>query len=380
MNEVKQKVLIFGGSFDPPHRGHAALLRAAVKKIRPNKILIVPNHQSPLKDSPRAPSKERLIMVRLGILDSLPLKIKAISFLDAREARARRKVFTTETLSALKGDLHFVCGQDSAENFGRWKNPSRLKSQATWWYGARPGSRGKVPGHFKKIPGAFPDISSTELRSDLALDRDTSKELAPAVMAYIKARNLYGNGLVTRLKSTLKPSRYEHTLNVASLAESLARRWGADADKARLAGLLHDAGRRFSPPQLARFARGRRRILNVPNINEILALDPMLIHAYASAYLARTEFGVADKEVLSAIRRHTLGDKRLSLLDKILYVADATSIDRTHASAARTRALAYNDLDLALKNCVAEKLIHAVSRHAWLHPLTIHLWNSLAPL
>ena len=355
-----------------------SLLKAAVKKIRPGKIIIVPAHQSPLKGSPHAPSKDRLIMVRLGILDSLPLKIKAISFVNTREARARHPVFTCETLSALKGDLHFVCGQDSAESFGRWKNPSRLKSQATWWYGARPGSQGRVPGHFNKVTGTFPDISSTEIRSNIALDRDCSRELSPKVLAYIKARNLYGNDLVTRLKSTLTPSRYEHTLNVASLAESLARRWGANPDKARLAGLLHDAGRRFSPHQLARFARGRR--LNVPNMNEIIALDPMLLHAYASEHLARTEFGVADKEVLSAIRRHTLGDRKLSLLDKILYVADATSIDRTHASAAQTRALAYTDLDSALKNTVAEKLIHATSRHAWLHPLTIHLWNSLAPL
>jgi predicted HD superfamily hydrolase involved in NAD metabolism len=158
----------------------------------------------------------------------------------------------------------------------------------------------------------------------------------------------------------------------------LARRWGASPDKARLAGLLHDAGRRFSPPQLARFARGRR--LRVPNISEILALDPMLLHAYVSEYLARTEFNVNDTEILNAIRRHTLGDRRLSLLDRILYVADATSLDRSHASAAETRALAFTDLDAALKNCVAEKLIHATSRHAWLHPLTIHLWNSLAPL
>ncbi|MBI5246975.1 MAG: bis(5'-nucleosyl)-tetraphosphatase (symmetrical) YqeK [Elusimicrobia bacterium] len=372
------KVLVYGGSFDPPHRGHEALLRAAVKKIRPDKIIIVPNHQSPLKGSPHAPSKDRLIMVRIGILDTLPLKIKVISIVNTREARARRPVFTHETLSALKGDLHFVCGQDSAESFGRWKNPSRLESQATWWYGARPGAKGKVPGHFKKIPGAFPDISSTEIRSDLALDHDCSRELSPKILAYIKTRNLYGNGLVTRLKSSLKPSRYEHTLNVASLAESLARRWGANPDKARLAGLLHDAGRRFTPPQLARFARVRR--LKVPNLSEIIALDPMLIHAYASEYLARTEFGIADKEVLSAIRRHTLGDKRMNLLDKILYVADATSIDRTHPNASKIRALAYNDLDAALRSSVAEKLIYTTSRHAWLHPLTVHLWNSLAPL
>ncbi len=174
----------------------------------------------------------------------------------------------------------------------------------------------------------------------------------------------------------LSPFRYEHTLNVASLAEALARRHGANPDKARLAGLLHDAGRRYSPPALAAYARRRR--LKVPELKTILTLDPMLLHAYASEDLARREFGVADPEVLGAIRRHTLGDRRLNLLDRVLYTADACSADRTHPGAAATRALAFVDLEAALQRCVCEKLAHALSREAWLHPLTISLWNRLA--
>jgi len=336
----------------------------------------VPAYQAPMKDAPQASAKDRLIMVRLGILNPLPLKIRRLCRIDAREARARRPVFTVETLSALTGDLHFVCGQDSAASFPKWKNPSRLKSLATWWYGARPGSKAIPPAHFRKIPGEFPSISSTEIRSRLALGQDCSKELHPAVSDYIDDRLLYGKRMGARLSTALSPSRYEHTLNVASLAESLARRWGADPAKARLAGLLHDIGRRYRPHDLARYARRRR--LAIPERDAVLRLDPMLLHAYASADIARREFGVADKEVLGAIRRHTLGDRRLNLLDKILYVADASSLDRSHSNASETRALAYTDLDAALKRCVSEKLMHAISREAWLHPLTINLWNSLA--
>ncbi len=372
------KTLVFGGTFDPPHRGHAALLHAAAIKIRPDKIVIVPAFQSPLKGSPQAKIADRLTMVRLGILDSLPLNIRNRCRLNAREARARRPVFTYETLGALKGELHFVCGQDSALSFNKWRNPALLKSQATWWYGPRPGAAGKVPSHFRRIPGTFPAISSTELRSKLALDQDCSKELRPSVNAFIKKLNLYGNDLVTRLKSTLSPSRYEHTLNVASLAESLAHRWGAPPDKARLAGLLHDMGRRFRPSQLAVYAKKNR--LKVPELETIIDLDPMLLHAYVSEDLARREFSINDKSILQAVRRHTLGDRSLTLLDKILYVSDASSLDRSHPSAAATRALAFTDLDAALRVCVREKINHALSRDAWIHPLTIHLWNSLPAL
>jgi nicotinate-nucleotide adenylyltransferase len=376
--KVPMRVLVFGGSFDPPHRGHAALLLAAAKKIRPDKILIVPAHQAPLKGAPQASSKDRLTMARLGILDPLPLKWKKVCRIDAREAAAKKKIFTVDTLSSLTGDLHFVCGQDSAVSFPKWRNPSRLKSLATWWYGARPGAAGSPPAHFRSVPGRFPSVSSTELRSKLALDQDCSQELLPAVLSFINKRRLYGKRMVTRLSTTLSPSRYEHTLNVASLAESLARRWGANPVKARLAGLLHDAGRRYRPHELARYARQRR--LAIPERAIILALDPMLLHAYVSADLARREFDVHDPEVLSAIKHHTLGERRMSLLDKILYVADACAHDRTHATSASTRALAFVDLDAALKRCVSEKLMHAVSREAWLHPLTVTLWNSLARL
>lgn len=372
------KLLIFGGSFDPVHRGHSALLLAAAKKINPDRILVVPAFRSPLKFAPHASSRDRLIMVRLGVLNPLPLKWRSVSRVDAREARARRPVFTVETLGALKGDLHFVCGQDSAASFPKWKNPSRLKSMATWWYGARPGSKAVPPPHFNRVPGKFPDISSTEIRADLALGRDCSKVLMPAVLEYIREKALYGNDVLLQLRTALSPARYEHTLNVAALAESLARRHGADPEKARLAGLLHDIGRRYRPDELARYAR--RRKLKVPELRTLLRLDPMLMHAFASADIAEREFGVADKDVLNAIRRHTLGDRRLDLLDKILYVADASSLDRSHTSAAATRSLAFTDLDAALARCVADKLNHAISRDAWLHPLTVNLWNSLARL
>lgn len=372
------RVLVFGGSFDPPHRGHSALLNASVERIRPDRILIVPAYHAPMKGKAPAPAKDRVELVKRGLLDKLPAKWRKVAKVDLTEVSSKRPVYTYETLRRLEGELHFVVGQDSAENFHRWKKSARLRRLASWWYGGRAGTKGRAPDHFRLVPGRFLDISSTELRSSLSLDQDCSEHLFPAVLSHIQSRRMYGLDRLALLRSSLSPFRYEHTLNVATLAESLARRWGADPDKARTAGLLHDAGRRFAPPVLAAYARRRR--LQVPEREHILRSDPMLLHAYASEDLATTEFGVTDRETLDAIRRHTLGDARMTLLDKVLYVADACSADRTHPGVVKTRALAYADLDAALRVCVAEKLRHALSREAWLHPLTISLWNSLASL
>ena len=376
------RVLVFGGSFDPPHRGHAALLAAAAARVKPARILVVPAFQAPLKDAPPAASaEERVALVRLGLLSHLPARWKARALIDTSEARGGRLAFTVETLMRLReeyagAELHFVCGQDAAASFPKWKEPARLKTLATWWYGARPGSTEKPPAFFHKLRGGFPDLSSTELRVALALGRDCSADIDPAELARIEARGAYGTGLLKRLKAMLKPGRYEHTLNVAALADALARRHGEDASKARLAGLLHDVGRRYPPPLMAEYARKRR--LKVPQRDLTAALEPMLLHAYISEDLARGEFGVADEAVLSAIRKHTLGDRKMSALDKAVYVADACSADRRHPGVAKTRALAFDDLDAAFERCLADKLTHAIARRGWLHPLTIELWNILA--
>ncbi|MDE2490995.1 MAG: bis(5'-nucleosyl)-tetraphosphatase (symmetrical) YqeK, partial [Elusimicrobia bacterium] len=336
---------------------------------------------APLKDAaPSAPAEERAVLARLGLLERLPARWRRLARLELGEVRARRRVYTVETLARLRAlepgaELHFVCGQDSAASFPRWREPARLRRLARWWYGARAGAA-RPPAFFRRVPGAFPDLSSTELRGALARGEDCADALFPEALARIEERGLYGRALLKRLRETLKAPRLEHTLNVAALAEALARRHGEDPYKARLAGLLHDAGRRFPPPLLAEYVRRRR--LKVPARELTAALEPMLLHAHVSEDLARREWGVSDAEVLSAVRKHTLGDVVMTRLDKILYVADASSLDRGHPGAAQTRALAFEDLDAAFERCLSEKLAHALSRRAWLHPLTIELWNSLA--
>jgi len=138
------------------------------------------------------------------------------------------------------------------------------------------------------------------------------------------------------------------------------------------AALLHDAGRMLPIPKLIAAAKG------APLWAETARRDPILLHAYASEKLARRRFGVRDREVLLAVRRHTLGGKDMGPLDRLLYVADACSEDRRYPEAAALRKLAFEDLDAAFKRCVAQKLRHAVSDGRWLHPATVELWNSLA--
>jgi len=374
------RVLIFGGSFDPPHKGHAALLSAAARAVKPSRIFIVPARHAPLKAPPLAGAAERLRMIRLGLLPALPAKWRRLARIDLGELRARRRVYTVETLSRLArrnpgAQAHFVVGSDSAEGFKSWKSPGKLKDLCRWWSARRPGTGRGIPAFFKRLPGRMPDISSTELRERLAGGENVAPWLAPEVRAYIARRGLYGTGLLSRLRDCLPPERLAHSLAVTRLARRLARRWGEDPAKARLAALLHDCARAMPAPRMAAYARRRR--LKVPALQEIIRRRPLLLHAYISADLARRRFGVRDRRVLSAIRKHTLGGRSMSRLDGLLYVADALSDDRDYPGVKALRKKAFRNLGEALRDCVGDKLAHARASSSWVHPTTSALWNSL---
>lgn len=364
------RIMVFGGSFDPPHRGHLELLKSAARVLKPDRILIAPAYRSPLKDRPGAKAAHRLRMVRLGLLEKLPASARRLCRISDWELRLKRKVYTVETLRRLKrlaprSELNFVTGSDSAASFPRWKNPGALRKLARWWTGLRPGG-GRPPAHFRRLPGRFPDVSSTEIRRGLALGRRIEPFLEGSVLDFIKENRLYGLDLLETLKASLSPERYAHSLAVADWAGRLALKHGLNRRRAELAGLLHDLGRSIPVPRMAAFARRHR--IQAPAREAIIRHSPLLLHAYLSAYLARRRLGVKDPEVLSAVRSHTLGAPRMSRLDKALYVADATSADRRYPGVAALRSLALRDLEEAFRSCLKNKRTHARSRGGWLHP------------
>ncbi|MBI5240903.1 MAG: bis(5'-nucleosyl)-tetraphosphatase (symmetrical) YqeK [Elusimicrobia bacterium] len=375
------RVLLFGGSFDPPHRGHAALLSAAAERVAPDLILVVPAFKAPLKVGHSAPAADRLRMVRLGLLPSLPRRWRRRTRVETCELLSRRRIYTVQTLARLHAahpdwELHFVAGSDAASSWKHWRSPQLLLRLCRWWTARRPGTPARrLPSHFHVIRRPMPDISSTGLRADLAAGLDRSGALHPDVAAHIARRKLYGAGLEEALRAGLKPSRFAHTMAVRCLAEALARRWGEAPRRAALAALLHDCGRLMRKRGQARHARARR--LKVPLLAEVIRRQPGLLHAYVGEDLARRRFGCGDEAVLRAVRSHTLGAPGMSLLERILYVADAVSEDRDHPKAGPLRRLAFRDLDAAFAACLSAKLRHALERGGWLHPLSVDLWNRL---
>ena len=145
------------------------------------------------------------------------------------------------------------------------------------------------------------------------------------------------------VRGRLSDKRYEHTLNVRKMAVKLAKRYGVDEDKAALAALLHDSAKEISKDEMRAIMQAH------PEYAQGGEARPTPVwHGVCAAILARTQWGVTDEAVLSAIACHTAGKAGMTQLDKILYLADMTSAERDWPGVNKLRKLELKDLDAAM--------------------------------
>jgi len=147
--------------------------------------------------------------------------------------------------------------------------------------------------------------------------------------------------------------RYAHSVRVARCAATLARRHGVDSGKARLAGMLHDLARLYTPERLLAECEAR----NLP-IGAAEREHPMLLHARLGAALARERFGVDDRDVLSAIEKHTSGAEQMSPLDCVVYLADSLEPQRTFRERSELWEFALRDLAGATRETMRVTALH----------------------
>ena len=168
------------------------------------------------------------------------------------------------------------------------------------------------------------------------------------------------------VKGRLSCKRYKHTVNVKNKAVELARRYGADEEKAALAALLHDSAKEL--PQ--------EEMLQIFSDNAIMAKNAAsrptpVWHGIAAAILCATQWGVTDPEILSAIECHTTGKADMTLLEKIIYMADATSAERDYPGVDRLRQEEMQDLDLALLHSLQQSIAFVKKKGGKLDPQTV---------
>ena len=170
----------------------------------------------------------------------------------------------------------------------------------------------------------------------------------------------------------LDEKRYHHSMCVAKEAVRLAKRFGADPEKAELAGILHDIVKQIPAEKQLQMLDGFAIILT-----ETERKSRKIWHAILGAAYLERECGVTDPELLSAVRWHTTGKAGMTLLDRIVFTADFVSEDREYKGVEKLRRLAEKDLNAAMLEGTAFTIADLASHEALIHPDTVSLYNSL---
>lgn len=156
--------------------------------------------------------------------------------------------------------------------------------------------------------------------------------------------SLEEGALKALLQSLMKQSRYEHSINVSERAAFLAEKYGADIEKARFAGLVHDICKGMTgEAQLAIIKEGGI------SLDPDTIKSPALWHSIAGSVYIQKELSVTDEDIINAVRYHTTGRAGMTVLEKVVYIADLTGADRSYPDAGYVRRLA----EISLEQCIA---------------------------
>lgn len=363
------KIGIYGGTFNPPHLGHMAAARTAVDALKLDKLLLMPAAVPPHKTLPENTPDQahRLAMVE-QMADAL--EMPGVVEVSTLELEREGKSYTSDTLEELHrrypgAELWLLMGTDMFLTLHQWHDAKTILRLAKICAFGRTDQDGEAvfapQREFLKkeyhaqtatitLPGLV-DVSSTQLRELLQRGRG-AEYLLPAVYGYILMNKLYGTDV--RLKqlelpelracsySMIRHKRVAHVMGVEEEAVKLAKFWGADPELARHAAILHDCTKYLDLDAQLKLCRK----YDIP-LDDLERQAVKLLHAKTGACIARYVFGEPD-EVYEAILWHTTGKADMTLLDKVLYMADYIEPNRDFEGVDRLRELAYTDLDRAM--------------------------------
>ncbi len=357
-NKSVSKTAVFGGSFDPPHRGHISVIKRLAKKF--DRVVVVPSFISPFKRDAKAVSGES----RIKMLEAAVGQIENVVISDY-ELKKGGISYSAETMEYFSreyaGDeLTLVIGTDMVERLDEWKDFGRLVSLCSFFVVKREGydiekdsfivrSLEEKGARIKFGGFKVKNYSSTLGRVSAAFGK--SEIVGKDVLGVIAEENLYSehDDIFAAYKTfKMKKARINHTYRTVKAAVRLAMRYGVDINKTVTAAMLHDIGK---------YADEKTLTENGVTVDrKVYSLPEAIVHAPVGAQIAKQYLGVKDKEIIDAIAEHTTGSENMSTLSKIIFLADYIEDKRDFENLDLIRKKAFESLDggliAALENTV----------------------------
>ncbi len=334
----KKRIGVLGGSFDPVHTGHLILAEQIRIAAGLRKVLLVPARISPFKlDSEPASGEDRLAMLRLAIEGNPGLEAEDL------ELHREGPSYTYDTLCELAerykdtAELCFIAGADSLFSIEKWYRAEDLLKRFPVIIGTREGleeDRAATDAKIEDLKCRFGadicyaeipelEVSSSDVRKRYADGQSVRYMVPDSVLNYMYEHRLYRDlpgVLRRRAEQSEKATRFEHTKGVVQCIAELASRYGCDPYKAEAAAWAHDLVR--------------------PAGN--------LEHGFLAAEILQKDFNIFDEDLLNAVRYHTTGRPGMSLLEKVLKIADNIEPNRSYPGVDEIRACVTDDPDESL--------------------------------
>lgn len=355
-----KRIGLFGGSFDPVTIGHTAIMKAAIKQLKLDTLLIIPTLHNPWKESEGASAKDRIKMLKLATKSMKRVIIDKIEINSNQE-----KNYTVDTIREIKqrypkDKLYYIMGMDQASSFHLWKDAFTISDNVQLCVFDRSGYKKNdnlKTFHFKKLNIDPIEVSSTDVRAGKIeyLNKD--------VLRYIVSNGLY---LETMIQSKMSKKRYLHSVSVAKTAQEIARSNNLDPLKAYIAGMFHDIAKEMDPKKAKKLMKKHYpKYINKPYA---------IWHQWLSAYVCKHEYRLRDKEILQAITHHTTASTNMSKLDMCIYIADKYEPLRGFDSS-KELALAKQDIELGFKESLNGFYEFSKKKHRDIDPVFFKIYK-----
>lgn len=380
-----KKIAIMGGTFNPIHYAHLVCAEFVQNKFNMDKIIFIPTGEPPHKQN-LATKKDRYLMTQLATLENENFLVSSI------EIDRKGTTYTIDTLKEIKKlanfdiEIYFIIGIDAINQLFTWKDFEALFENTKFIVITRTGyeicqdienikPEFKEKMFFCEMPNI--EISSTKIRDMVDNEESISYLVPKLVEKYILKNNLYKKNLekkyefyIEKIKQILPEKRFNHSLEVAKEAKKMAKNYGADEEKAFLAGVLHDCAKYYSKEKINEIC-----LENSYELDETIKKQIDIAHSFIGYFVSKNEYGIEDFEILNAIKYHTTGKANMNLLEKIIYIADYIEPTRKYFKGLdKARYLAYKNIDKAMEYILENTIkfneekgreIHYLSKEAY---------------
>lgn len=367
------------------HSGHVKLAHCIADELKLSKLIVVPAAMSPLKNNSRFTDEERLNICRL----SLPEERFIISDFEVNKGGVSYSYDTVTHFRELypENEIFFVIGEDQLFIFNKWHRWKEILKKVTLVAVKRNSCTSlsqleifadnniRPYGKIVILPFEPIEVSSSSICEKLKNGENITGLVTPDAEKYLAQNAIYAGIdeelLLKDVREKLSDYRYHHSMCVAKSARELARRFGTDEYKAYIAGIAHDILKEQSENEsLALFNRAGIKL------SPLEMRSKQLWHAIAGAAYLREKYSLPE-DILSAVRYHTTGKENMTLLEKILFVADFISDDRDYNGVRDMRERAKKSLELTMEEGLRFTIEDLSIKCRPIHPDTLSAYNQI---